>query len=147
MFLRCSSRVFFLCAMLKETRDPIQNPPIDCVVLWRFLEGFSFFFSGLYAPSCWFFNHFCFYLLFVKCSDKVARDVFLFHHPKRRERERERERETARARITGHAHTHISSSGTFLYRLIYYYHTITRRERERERKREISIRVKRKCLA
>ena len=140
-FVRCSKR--------REIRFKTpQSIALCCGVFWRDFRFFFFWSLSkpyLYAPSCLFFNHFCFYLLFVKCSDKVARDVFLFHHPKRRERERERE--TARARITGHAHTHISSSGTFLYRLIYYYHTITRRERERERKREISIRVKRKCLA
>ena len=141
MFLRCSSRVFFLCAMLKETRDPIQNPPIDCVVLWRFLEGFSFFFffwslskPSLYAPSCLFFNHFCFYLLFVKCSDKVARDVFLFHHPKRRERERERDSESSHYRTRTHAHQQQRHFFVSVNLLLSYNNA--QRERKREKTRD-----------
>ena len=130
-FVRCSKR--------REIRFKTpQSIALCCGVFWRDFRFFFFFWSlskpYLYAPSCLFFNHFCFYLLFVKCSDKVARDVFLFHHPKRRERERERDSESSHYRTRTHAHQQQRHFFVSVNLLLSYNNA--QRERKREKTRD-----------
>ena len=133
------SRFLPLCDAQRDERSDSKPPNrLRCVV--AFFGGiFVFFFWSLskpylYAPSCLFFNHFCFYLLFVKCSDKVARDVFLFHHPKRRERERERDSESSHYRTRTHAHQQQRHFFVSVNLLLSYNNA--QRERKREKTRD-----------
>ena len=129
-FVRCSKR--------REIRFKTpQSIALCCGVFWRDFRFFFFWSLSkpyLYAPSCLFFNHFCFYLLFVKCSDKVARDVFLFHHPKRRERERERDSESSHYRTRTHAHQQQRHFFVSVNLLLSYNNA--QRERKREKTRD-----------